>query len=70
MGHTENPQNFKIMSRNRLLIEAVDLFEVCFEKGKGISAILVTESGSEKESLLSIITPSDIPKMEKQIRSI
>lgn len=70
LGHTENPQNYKIMSRNRLLIEAVDLFEVSFEKGKSISAILVTETGSEKESLLSIITPFDIPKMEKRIRSM
>jgi len=70
MKHTENNNNYDIVSRNKSLVETIDLFQINYSKGEIIAAVLITENGKKHEKLLGIATPYDIPEMEKRIRPI
>lgn len=60
LTYEENKQNYLFIDRNKSLFEAEELFQQSISKGKPVDALLITHSGSQKESLLGIITPWDI----------
>lgn len=69
LEHAETNQNYDIVSRDKLLVEVIDIFEKNYSSGKNLSAILITHNGKKNQKLLGIITPFDIPQMNRLMRT-
>ncbi|WP_068675604.1 CBS domain-containing protein [Oceanobacillus sp. Castelsardo] len=59
----EDNENYKFISGNSSLYEAVDLFKEQIGNGHRLEAILITENGAPTESLVGIVTNWDIMKV-------
>jgi predicted transcriptional regulator len=72
IGHvlkfTEDPDNFKFVSRNMTLFKVLDFFDNYEKQGKRLDALLITETGNQNEKILGIITISDLPKILREIK--
>lgn len=56
-------QNYRFFSREETVFAALEAFQACEQCGQRLDAILITEHGSESESLLGIITIWDVPRI-------
>ena len=66
--YTEYKDNYRFISKNTNLFNTLDIFNEFQNKGKRLEAILITDSGKEKESLLGIITIYDLHIIFKKIK--
>lgn len=71
LAHRERDSTHRVLSREATVFDALDLFDEALHAGNDLDAILLTNSGSNKEMLLGILTPFDIPRMfrEAQLRT-
>lgn len=60
-------ERLPFVSQQKKLIDLVSEFNASYQKGKGIIAYLVTESGKENERIQGIITPADMPGIIKHL---
>ncbi len=56
-------QNYRFVNREETVFAALEAFQTCEQCGRRLDAILITEHGSEAESLLGIITIWDVPRI-------
>jgi predicted transcriptional regulator len=56
---------FEFVSKNTLLIDVEDIFREGLKDNKRIATVFITETGSEKEKLLGLITAWDLVGYEK-----
>lgn len=68
MKFTEDPDNFKFVSKNMTLFKVLDFFDNYEKQGKRLDALLITETGNQNEKILGIITISDLPKLLREIK--
>ena len=57
----------KLLGRHHPVSDAIALFEKALEYGSGLDAIVVTESGTEKQRPLGIMTTWDLPNLYRRI---
>ena len=58
-------QKYRIMSQDATVFEIF----VAFEEKKDLLAVIVTENGVFGEKALSIVTPSDFPRINRFLES-
>lgn len=63
MKYTEDHENHAFLSRNASVYEALHKFAQPESAGRRLDAILITQHGKRDESILGIITISDLPKV-------
>ncbi|MDP4161938.1 MAG: hypothetical protein Q8898_02440 [Bacillota bacterium] len=62
----ENTNTVKFVSKKMNIFELEDLFEERVQKRDKLEAVIITESGSEKEMPIGIISPWDLIKTENR----
>lgn len=67
LRHTVQEDNFKVISAEASLFEALDLFCHYQAKKKKLEAILITRHGHPGEPLLGIITNRDLPLIQREL---
>lgn len=65
--HAEHEDNYVFLSRNTNLYEAVEAFQVGSDSPTYVDAALITHSGKPDETLLGIITASDLSLIQEQL---
>lgn len=62
LRYSEDRENHAFLRGTATVFEMLDLFHVYEHQGKRLDAILITERGRDDESILGIVTISDLPK--------
>lgn len=65
----EYDENFRMLSKQTTIFEALSYFDSSINDGRPIQAILITENGKSSEALLGIMTVTDFPDAHKKISS-
>ena len=63
LTYKEFDENYKFISRNTTLIEALKVFEEVEYKKQPLDALLITNDGKKEQKLLGIITHYDVSRM-------
>jgi predicted transcriptional regulator len=63
LGHRDESGVEEFASRERSLIEMIELFEQTVRSGKNLDAVLITHSGARHESPIYILTVFDLPRL-------
>lgn len=66
--YIEEPDNCCFLSKSQNIFEAYQMFQEYENCGKKLEAILITDTGKSSDSLLGIITISDLPKIYAKIK--
>lgn len=62
LQHKEDIETHLFVSRTAPVPEVIEAFEEHTDKGKRLSAVLITQNGKETEGLLGIVTVYDLPE--------
>jgi len=68
LEYVEDEDNYRFVSRNKSLLEVLQLFEDYAGSGRRLEAVLITDSGKPNEKLLGIVTIYDLPDAPKELR--
>lgn len=68
LPYRESDSIYRVLPRTATVFDALRLFDKTLHSGKTLDAILLTHSGDNKERLLGIVTPFDIPRMLHETR--
>lgn len=60
LRYTERPDSYRFISKDTAIVEAEEMFLAGFQSKKEIDALLITEHGKPRESLLGIMTVWDL----------
>lgn len=63
LSYKEFEENYRFISRNTTLIEALKIFEEVEYKVRPVDALLITNDGNKEQKLLGIITHYDVSKI-------
>ncbi len=63
LEHTEDRENYCLLSRNATLIDALSKFEDFAARGKNLDAILISNDGKPDQKLLGILTIFNFPDL-------
>lgn len=68
LRYIEDEDIYVFARRKATVFEALELFSSYESKGKRLEALLITEHGQPSETVIGIMTVSDLPKALKEIR--
>ena len=63
LEHQEVAAGYVLVAQTATVFDALKEFDQSLHSGKALQAVIVTANGQATETLLGIITPSDIPNL-------
>ena len=66
----ETRENYRFISKDTSLLEAIDIFKRNIGRGNRLEALLITENGDPSEELIGIITNFDIIGLQHDYRNV
>lgn len=67
LDYEEESSLYEFISRDRLIVDVIDMFEETQRQGRKLEAIFITNSGRKSEKLLDIVTSWDLPEMYSEL---
>jgi predicted transcriptional regulator len=63
LQYTEDHDHYQLVSRQRPVVDVIEMFEEYTKRGKSLDAVIITQTGSREETPLGILTIFDLPQL-------
>jgi len=69
LEHQEGNRDYRAMGHDATAFDALEAFDDCYHSGRLLDAIILTAHGSAEERPTGILTVSDIPVLQRHVRT-